>query len=158
MPTRSTPLPASPALPPEGGETGTVPQGKTGSHPICGVGAVIRTADRYLLVRRGRAPNEGKWAVPGGKIQLGETMRQAVVREVEEETGLAVEVGDPIWVGEAMDPDGSWHFILIDFEASIVGGDLRVGDDAAEIGWFTLEEARNLPLTDTMNELFAAIT
>ncbi len=151
MPTEgSTPRPAAPALPPEGGETRLL--------PVCGVGAVIRTADRYLLVRRGRAPNEGKWAVPGGKIHLGETMRQAVVREVEEETGLEVEAGDPIWVGEAMDPEGTWHFILIDFEASIVGGDLRVGDDAAEVGWFTLEEARNLPLTETMHELFEAIT
>jgi ADP-ribose pyrophosphatase YjhB (NUDIX family) len=137
MPTKSTPFPAS--------------------HPICGVGAVIRSADRYLLVRRGRDPNQGKWAVPGGKIKLGETMRQAVAREVEEETGLKVEAGEPIWVGEAMDPEGTWHFILIDFEASVVGGDLRVGDDAAEVGWFTLDEARNLPLTDTMHELFESI-
>jgi acetyl-CoA carboxylase carboxyl transferase subunit beta len=85
-------------------------------------------------------------------------MRQAVVREIEEETGLEVEAGEVIWVGETIDPEGAWHLILIDFEASIVGGDLRVGDDAAELGWFTLQEARNLPLTDTMHELFEAIT
>ncbi|MGH8958166.1 MAG: NUDIX hydrolase [Acidimicrobiia bacterium] len=123
------------------------------------MGAVLRSGDRYLLVRRGRPPHEGKWAVPGGKVRLGETMREAVTREVEEETGLAVEVGKPIWVGEAMDSGlpPTWHFILIDFEASLAGGDLRVGDDAAEIGWFTLEEALRLPLTDTMHELFEAI-
>jgi 8-oxo-dGTP diphosphatase len=153
MPTEgTTPLPASPDLPPEGGETGL--------HPICGVGAVIRAGDRYLLVRRGRSPHVGQWAVPGGKVRLGETMREAVAREVKEETGLDVEVGEPLWVGETMDPDTppGWHFILIDFEARLAGGDLRVGDDAAELGWFTLKEARGMPLTETMREVFEAIS
>lgn len=148
----TTPLPASPALPPEGREIG--------QSPVCGVGAVIKAADRYLLIRRGRAPNAGQWSVPGGKVQLGETMRAAVAREVKEETGLDVEVGEPLWVGETMDPDTppGWHFILIDFEARLSGGDLRVGDDAAEIGWFTLEEAQALPLTETMRQLLGAIS
>jgi ADP-ribose pyrophosphatase YjhB (NUDIX family) len=121
---------------------------------------VIKAANRYLLIRRGRAPNAGQWAVPGGKVQLGETLRAAVAREVKEETGLDVEVGEPLWVGEAMDPDSppGWHFILIDFEARLAGGDLRVGDDAAEIGWFTLEEAQALPLTETMRQLLGTIS
>jgi ADP-ribose pyrophosphatase YjhB (NUDIX family) len=90
---------------------------------------------------------------------MGETMREALVREVAEETGLQVVVGDPVWVGEAMEmrhPPG-WHFILIDFEASPVGGELAVGDDAAEVGWFTRDEALQLPLTTTMHALFEAI-
>jgi ADP-ribose pyrophosphatase YjhB (NUDIX family) len=128
--------------------------------PICAVGALVQADDRFLLVKRGREPQVGLWAVPGGKVGWGETMKEAVVREVAEETGLVVEVGDPVWIGESIGPGdpASWHFCLIDFAARQTGGELQCADDADEAGWFTREEALELPLTETMRQLFETLT
>jgi 8-oxo-dGTP diphosphatase len=123
--------------------------------PVPGVGAVIVADDRILLVRRGRGAHAGRWAVPGGKQRFGETMREAVAREVLEETGLVVDVGDVVWVGDALD-DGdppAWHYALVDFACTVAGGDLRPGDDALDVAWVTLAEARELDLTPTMPAL-----
>lgn len=108
-----------------------------------------------LLVRRGRGPNTGLWAVPGGKVAFGETMRQAIVREVREETGLEVEVGDVVWVGEALDSDPSpgWHYTLVDFCCRVTGGQLAAADDALEAAWVPLDQVLNRPVTPTMIDL-----
>lgn len=110
---------------------------------------------RVLLVRRRRDPGRGLWAVPGGKVEMGETVAGTARREVLEETGLEVEVGEVVWVGESIGPGDppAWHYVLIDFLGTVVGGRLHPGDDAAEAAWFTLEEARALPLTPTMPPL-----
>ena len=125
------------------------------SGPVAGVGAVIVEDGRSLLGQRGRGAHAGAWAVPGGKQRFGETMRAAVAREVLEETGLIVEVGDAVWVGDALDegePPG-WHYVLVDFAATVVGGRLQSGDDALAAEWVRLEEARLRPLTPTMPSL-----
>lgn len=119
--------------------------------PVVGVGAVIRRGDEILLVQRGREPGKGLWAVPGGKVRFGETMRSAVEREVMEETGLAVRAGAVVWTGEILD-DGV-HLVLLDYEAALVGGELRAADDAADARWVPITEARNMPLTRTMFDL-----
>jgi ADP-ribose pyrophosphatase YjhB (NUDIX family) len=122
--------------------------------PSTAVGAVVIQSRKLLLVKRGHDPDRGCWAVPGGKVQWGETLEAAVRREVEEETGLLVEVGDVVWVGEAMDgPDPSHHCVLIDFDALVVGGSLRAGDDADDAAFVDLADVRKLPLTPTMIEL-----
>ena len=123
--------------------------------PVPGVGAVIVERGRILLVRRGRGAHAGRWAVPGGKQRFGETMRAAVAREVLEETGLVVEVGDAVWAGDAVDDafPPAWHYALVDFACTVVGGELRAGDDALEAAWFPLETARELELTPTMPAL-----
>lgn len=110
---------------------------------------------RLLLVRRSNEPRMGQWAVPGGKVELGETMLDAGRREVREETGLEVEIGEVVWAGETVGPGRppAWHYVLVDFIGALVGGSLRAGDDAAEAAWFTVEEARSLPLTPTMPAL-----
>lgn len=114
---------------------------------------------RVLLVRRGGEPGKGLWAVPGGKVEPGETLVAAAAREVAEETGLVVEVGPVIWVGESIGPGSppGWHYVLIDFVGRPLEGKPTVGGDAAELGWFTFEEAQGMELTPTMPALLAEL-
>ena len=99
------------------------------------------------------------WAVPGGKVELGETLREAARREVREETGVEVEVGDVVWAGDSIGPGDppAWHYTLVDFVGTATAGEPVAGDDASEVGWFHLEAARRLPLTATMPQLLDAL-
>lgn len=108
---------------------------------------------RLLVVKRGRPPGRGLWAVPGGKVKWGETLREAARREAWEETGLEVEIGEVIWAGEVIGAGPEFHFVLIDFMATVVGGELRSGDDAEEAAWVEIERLRGYPLTGTMPSL-----
>lgn len=125
------------------------------TRPVCGVGGVMFEDGRLLLVQRGRPPGEGLWAVPGGKVRFGETMADAVRREVLEETGLRVRPDRVIWAGDSIGPGEppAWHFCLVDFACAVEGGDLLAGDDAAAIAWVPLGDARDYPLTPTMSGL-----
>ncbi len=124
-------------------------------HPVASVGAVIVDEGRILLVQRGRGTYEGAWAVPAGRQRYGETMEEAVRREVAEETGLEVEVGDPVWIGDILDDADppAYHYSVVDFAAFVVGGELRPGDDAADARWVDLAAVRDLPLTPTMIQM-----
>ncbi|MCJ7725252.1 MAG: NUDIX domain-containing protein [Acidimicrobiia bacterium] len=126
------------------------------AHPRPAVGVVVVESGRLLLIQRSKNPYRGCWAVPGGKVRWGETLAAAAAREAEEETGLVVNVGRVVWVGETMSPPGevpTSHNVLIDFEATIVGGVLRAGSDAADAALVPLYEVRDLLLTPTMHEL-----
>lgn len=129
------------------------------THPIPSVGAVIIDDGRILLVRRDRGAYAGSWAVPAGRQRLGETMDAALRREVREETGLVVEVGDPVWIGDIIDPSDppAFHYAVVDFAAFVVGGELEAGDDAAEVRWVDLAEVQDLPLTPTMVEMLGEL-
>jgi 8-oxo-dGTP diphosphatase len=119
--------------------------------PLVGVGVAVVNDGQLLLVRRGRDPGKGLWAVPGGKVEFGEPMREAARREVAEETGFDVRVGDVVWVGEFLEDDH--HIVLIDFHGEVLGGDMRAADDADDVRWVPLDEAADYPLTPTMYDL-----
>ena len=123
---------------------------------VC-VGAVVVRDDCLLLVRRGRGPAAGEWSVPGGRVETGETLAEAVVREVAEETGLDVVCDELIGWVERIDPDH--HFIIFDFGATPVGAAEaapRAGDDAAEVAWVPLNDLGSLRLVDGLAEFLAS--
>jgi ADP-ribose pyrophosphatase YjhB (NUDIX family) len=120
--------------------------------PLIGVGAVIIADDRVALIKRGKAPLLGEWSIPGGMLELGETLRQGAEREAVEETGLIVRATELLGVFERIVPDAdqrtSYHYVLIDFLCEVVSGEMRAGGDASDAGWFTPEEVSVLPLPE----------
>jgi 8-oxo-dGTP diphosphatase len=115
-------------------------------------GAVVRDqAGRLLLVRRGREPSRGRWSLPGGRVEAGETAADAVVREVREETGLDVLAGPPIGRVERPGPGGV-TYVIEDIACTVRGGQLRAGDDADDVRWVDRAELAALPLTDGLLE------
>lgn len=137
--------------------------------PRIGVAAVIfDEAGRVLLVERGKPPAQGQWTVPGGSLERGETLAAGVRREVEEETGLLVEVGPLVAVVERMSEgaaqgtsgqrraaDGSYHFVILDYLAFLRGGELAAGSDARQARFCTDEELAVLPLTEGLLPVIA---
>src|SRR5437870_13678624 len=105
-------------------------------HPLIGVGAVIVEHDRVLLIKRGKAPLLGHWSIPGGMLELGETLRQGAEREALEETGLVVRATELLGVFDRVVPDAEgnivYHYVLIDFLCEKVSGALSAGADAAD--------------------------
>ena len=118
--------------------------------PIVGVGAIIIENGRVLLARRGTPPRAGQWSLPGGVVELGETLRAATEREALEETGLIVEAGEVVEVLDRILPGDTgavqFHYVLIDFLCTCKGGELRAGGDAAEVAWATEEELEKYSL------------
>ena len=105
--------------------------------PIVGVGAVIVSAGRVVLVKRRFEPLAGRWSLPGGVVELGETLTEAAAREAKEETGLDVEVGPLVEAVDRIhrDDDGrvTYHYVLVDYVCRPVGGELCAGSDAGEV-------------------------
>ncbi|HXB62712.1 MAG TPA: NUDIX hydrolase [Acidobacteriaceae bacterium] len=109
------------------------------TQPIVGAGAVVLEGETVLLVRRGGEPLAGQWSLPGGRLELGETVEQAIVREVREETSLDVEPLQFLGVYDLIDRDVTgairYHYVLVDWICTVSGGELRAGDDATEVCW-----------------------
>ena len=122
------------------------------AHPLVGVGAIIFQGGRVLLAERGKEPLKGWWSLPGGLVETGEVLRDAVCREVLEETGLIV---DPVSVFEIFerimrDSTGAaeYHYVLIDYLCRVTGGTLQAGDDACAVAWVTREALKELQITE----------
>lgn len=115
------------------------------------VGAVAVAEDRLLLVRRGRGPAAGAWSVPGGRVEPGETLAEAVLRELAEETGLEGVCDELIGWVERMGAEH--HYVILDFAVTILEpSDPRAGDDAAEAEWVPLDEVAHRRLADGLAE------
>jgi 8-oxo-dGTP diphosphatase len=112
------------------------------------VGAVIEDGrGRLLLIKRGHAPGAGLWSLPGGRVETGETDTEALAREIREETGLVIEAGSLL--GTVLRPSQDGDVLNIrDYAATVTGGTLRAGDDAAEARWVTASELVSLPITE----------
>ena len=124
------------------------------SHPLPSCHALVRNGDQILLVERGRPPFQGYYGLPGGGMELGETVEEAVVREVAEETGLRVEISRFLGYANAIERDEAgrvrYHYLILYFETRVCGGTLQAADDAAAAEWVTPEEDRRRPLTDAV--------
>jgi 8-oxo-dGTP diphosphatase len=106
--------------------------------PLIGVGAVIVDEGRVLLVRRGREPLKGHWSLPGGLVEVGESLQTAVIREVEEETGLLVEPVELIELLDRIHREGDrirYHYVIADYLCSVTGGALKAASDADAVRW-----------------------
>lgn len=120
------------------------------------VGAIVRGADgRLLLVRRANPPAPGSWSLPGGRVEPGESDADAVRREMAEETGLAVVVGPVIGTVERPGP-GLATYVIRDHACTVVGGELRAGDDASDAGWFAADELARLRTAPGLVEALTA--
>jgi 8-oxo-dGTP diphosphatase len=111
--------------------------------PIVGVGGVVVQDGRALIVKRAHEPRKGEWSLPGGIVELGETLIEAARREIKEETGLDVEVGEVIEVFDRvhrLDGRIQYHFVIVDYLCRPIGGTLQAGDDAESVAWVTADE------------------
>jgi ADP-ribose pyrophosphatase len=121
------------------------------STPRVAVGAVVFNNKRVLLVRRGQPPSEDLWAIPGGSVEIGETLQEAAEREILEETGITIRAGEPVYTFDAIERDGTgkirFHYVIIDLGADYVKGDPTAGDDALEARWVTAQEIDELQVS-----------
>lgn len=118
--------------------------------PLIGVGAIIISQGQVVLIKRGKPPLMGEWSIPGGMLELGETLRAGAEREAREETGIEVRATELLGVFERIVPGEAgrvaYHYVLIDFLCEVLSGDLCAGHDACDARWFTPEEADALQL------------
>ena len=119
--------------------------------PRVAVGAVVFNKQRVLLVRRGQPPSQGLWAIPGGSVEIGETLQEAAEREILEETGITIRAGEPVYTFDAIERDGTgkirFHYVIVDLGADYVTGDPKAGDDAIEARWVTARELNELQVS-----------
>src|ERR1044071_8470002 len=135
------------------GENGEARRGRTyPDRPFAGVGAVILHDGHVVLIRRGVEPLKGQWSLPGGAVELGETLEECVVREMQEETGLDVEVGPVIEVFDRIMHDAGgrvqYHYVLVDYVCRPAGGTLAAASDVADVAWAEIAALPGFHLTD----------
>ena len=130
------------------------------TQPVVAVGAIVFRENRVLLVRRGQPPSQDLWAIPGGRVEIGETLRQAAEREILEETGITIQAREPVYTFDYIERDGSklprFHYVIIDLIADYVRGETRAGDDAADVRWVAAEELDDLKVSSKTVHLLKA--
>lgn len=127
--------------------------------PFCAVGAIVVDKGALLLIKRDREPARGQWSLPGGRVEIGETLREALVREVREETGVDVDVDGLIGVAERIvrDDDGAieYHYVILDYVCTPRSTSVTAGDDAADARWVPVAELPDLHLTAGLLEFLS---
>ena len=125
--------------------------------PLVGVGAIIIEDGRVVLVKRGHPPLVGEWSIPGGAMEVGETVREAAAREAREETGLKIETQELLGIYDRLlrDENGrvQYHYLLVDFLCRRVSGELCASGDADEAHWFSRAELQQLSLPEDTAEV-----
>jgi 8-oxo-dGTP diphosphatase len=123
------------------------------ARPELCVGAIALHDGNLLLIRRGHGPAAGEWSLPGGRLESGELVAEAVVRELREETGLEGVCGELVGWVERIDPAGAHHFVILDFEVTVLDdAEPTAGDDAAEAAWVPLDQVVDRRLTEGLAE------
>ena len=126
--------------------------------PVVGVGALIIQKGKILLEKRKNAPGKGKWSIPGGLVELGESPELAVIREVKEETGIEVE--DPLLVdvvnNVSLDEKGKirYHYVIVDYLVKVRSGEPKAASDADELRWVSLSDVQEYDLTGSFRDFF----
>ncbi|MEM9964771.1 MAG: NUDIX hydrolase [Asticcacaulis sp.] len=122
----------------------------TGTPKVC-VGVVCIRDDKVLLIRRGRPPRQGHWSIPGGKLEFGETLHDAALRELHEETGCTARIGRLIQVYELIEE--GFHYVLVDYLATYVQGEPQAADDASEARFVSFDEAEALMVEPDLKDV-----
>jgi 8-oxo-dGTP diphosphatase len=130
---------------------------KPPQNPQVAVGAVVIKEGKILLVKRIKDPQKRTWAIPGGSVNLGETLQEATEREIKEETGLTIKAKKPIHTFDLIERDKGgtirFHYVIVDLEADYIGGRLEPADDALDAGWFSPEDLDHLAVTEGTRKL-----
>lgn len=120
-----------------------------------GVGALILFEQQFFLIQRGKAPEFGRWSVPGGRVRFGESLRQAVTREIREETQIDCQVDQICFQWEYIQQD--FHYVILDYLCQAKHPQFVIGSDAQQGQWFSLKQALELPLAQGIKELLQAV-
>lgn len=127
------------------------PQFKFSQRPVVGVGGIVIVAGKALLIRRAHHPLKGKWSIPGGKLEFGETLLEAVQRELAEETGIEVRVLELIGVFETISPvsrgQAAHHFVVLDYLCQLLRGEAHAASDVTDVAWASETDLKRYSLT-----------
>jgi len=129
------------------------------AHPRVAVGAVIFKDEKILMVLRGKPPAENTWSIPGGCVELGETLQEAAKRETIEETGILILAREPVYTFDVIERDENghvrFHYVIVDLAADYVSGEPRPGDDAVDVSWISPEDMKNYNVSAATRKLLA---
>jgi ADP-ribose pyrophosphatase len=121
------------------------------------VGAIVFKDHKVLLVRRGNPPAEDLWAIPGGRVELGESLPAAAEREILEETGITIHAREAVYTFDVIERDASgrtrFHYVIVDLIAEYVSGNIKAGDDAAAARWVSSDEMAALKVSSKTRQL-----
>jgi ADP-ribose pyrophosphatase len=125
--------------------------------PQVAVGAIVLRDDKVLLVKRGKPPGEGLWAIPGGRMELGETLQEAAEREIREEAGVIIRAKHPVYTFDVVHRDDQgrirFHYVIVDLLADYISGTPNPSSDARGARWITSQELKELPVSATTREV-----